>query len=110
MDSSYVEEQIAQYEKAAEVPFDETHPNVVVIQAMRDELGKCGMQRSYRDRFAAAANILITAELTDEQLARLVNVVKKVTNRFYKTYSGIGMNDDAIALMGKEFIIQLRNL
>ena len=110
VESNDTDLQIRKLETIAEKDFDFDHPNVKVMQAIREELGRAGMSRSWRDKLVATCDININVDLSAKQLERLLTAVRKLTRRFFEAHRAMEFTDEAIAQMGRYFTIHMENL
>lgn len=90
---------------------DHTLPLAGRLRAeIANELGKRGMNASFRERFAAMVTISIAVILTEEQEERLTEIARQLARQTYLAHSELGFNDDAIAYLGRHVKIELEKV
>ena len=81
--------------------------NLRIMRIIRSTLWELGMERSYADQMVASMDLNLTATLNEEQIVRLETIAIHMVTGFYKMFRSENYNDQAIALMGKNFMLTL---
>lgn len=81
--------------------------NIRITRIVRDTLTNLNMSPSYRDQFVARSRIMVTDDLDEEECNRIDEIARRMTTSFYYLFRSEGFNDEAIALMGSSFAIEL---
>lgn len=102
-----IENYIDSIEVLAEEKVEEDR-SLELMRFIRAELSQCHMKPEARDEFVARTDVHIEADLTDDQMKRLVAAVRKLVYNFYMHYSReCGYSDGAIALMAHHIRIHI---
>lgn len=82
--------------------------DLIIRESIRKELGACGMSKTYRDRFAVLSEIRVEPELDNEDLERLIMIVRKITSKYHNMFTeGYGYTDESFSWAGTHFKVKL---